>query len=70
MTPRSAQEWLALAPTVIGAVGLVTLGIFWMATGRVDQFLITTFGGLLGIGQGAQALAALKAPPREKGEEQ
>lgn len=61
MTPRSVQEWLALAPTVIGALGLVGLAIFWMATNRVEPLLITTFGTLLGGGQVAQAYVALKS---------
>jgi hypothetical protein len=68
MTPRSAQEWLALLPSVIGALGLVSLLIFWMVTSRVDPLLVTTFGGLLGAGQAAQALAALKTPPPPPGD--
>lgn len=60
MNPKSLSEWLALLPTVIGALGLVGLAVFWMATSRVEPLLVTTFGGLLAAGQGAQALATLK----------
>lgn len=66
MTPRSAAEWLALAPTALAVLALIGLTIFWMITGQVNALLVGTFGSLLGAGYGAQALAALKAPPPER----
>lgn len=66
VTPRNAAEWGAVLPVWLGAVGLVFCAVFWAATGRVEPSLLLAFGGSVTVGQGAQALAALRsaqAPP-------
>jgi hypothetical protein len=68
VTPRSVGEWLAIAPTAVAILVLISLTIFWMITGQVNALLVGTFGSLLGAGYGAQALAALKAPPEKREE--
>lgn len=69
MTPRSAQEWLALAPTAVALIALVALTIFYMATGEANAILFGTFGSLLGAGFGTQALAAARTPPPRPADE-
>jgi hypothetical protein len=70
VTPRSAGEWLALAPTAVALIALIALTIFWMFTGQQSPILFGTFGSLLGAGFGAQALAAAKTPPPAPGDDE
>lgn len=69
MTPRTAREWLALAPQAVGLFGLIFCLVFWAVTflatghGAAEPLFVTSFGGLLAAGQGAQAIAELKQPP-------
>lgn len=64
ITPRSASEWAAVLPRYLGMLGVVVSAGFWMATGRLEPVLFTGFLGLIGVGHGFEALAALKqAPP-------
>ncbi len=69
MTPRSAGEWLALAPTAVALLVLVALTIFYMLTGEANAILFGTFGSLLGAGFGTQALAAARAPGPQPGDD-
>lgn len=64
VTPRSAAEWGAVLPVWLGAVGLVFCAVFWAVTGRVEPSLLMAFGGSVTVGQGAQALAALRSVQR------
>lgn len=69
LTPQTAAEWLVLAPQLIGIFGLLVMLAVYVSTlavtgrGVTEAALLTTFGGLLAVGQGAQALAALRTPP-------
>jgi hypothetical protein len=63
LSPNSASEWAAALPTWFGMMGLIACFVVWLATGRVEPLFVTTFGGLLGVGQAANALTALKEPP-------
>lgn len=52
----------ALPPTVlqaVGLVGLVSLGVFWAVTNRLNPTLLATMGGLVGLGQYGGAIRAL-----------
>jgi hypothetical protein len=69
MTPRSAAEWLALAPTAVALLVLVALTVFYMFTGEANAIVFGTFGSLLGAGFGAQALAAARTQPPEPGDD-
>jgi hypothetical protein len=44
-------------------LGLVACFIVWTLTGRVEPLFVTAFGGLLAVGQGADALHQLARPP-------
>lgn len=65
MRPHTAQEWGAALPQWLGMVGLIFCAAFWAVTGRIEPLLLSAFGGLIAVGQGAGALTALKAmtPP-------
>lgn len=43
--------------------GVVASFIFWMLTDRLEPVLFTGFIGLIGVGQGIEAYAALKTAP-------
>lgn len=62
LSPRSAGEWGAVVPQWLGIVGLIFCVVFWAITDRVEPLLVTTFGGILTVGLGAEALAALRGP--------
>lgn len=61
VNPRSAAEWGAVLPVWLGAIGLVFCAVFWAFTGRVEPSLLMAFGGSVTVGQGAQALTALRS---------
>jgi hypothetical protein len=65
LTPSSASEWAAALPTWFGMMGLIACFVVWVATSDhiVEPIFVTTFGGLLGVGQAANALVVLKRPP-------
>lgn len=60
MSPRTLEEWTAALGRLLGIVGLVFCAVVWLLTDRVEPLLVTTFGSLLAIGQGAQAIATLR----------
>lgn len=60
MSPRTLEEWTAALGRLLGIVGLVFCAVVWLITDRVEPLLVTTFGSLLAIGQGAQAIATLR----------
>lgn len=62
-TPRTAQQWASVLPRYIGMLGLIACAIFWAITDRLEPFLFTGFMGMVGIGQGVEALLAFKPPP-------
>lgn len=64
ITPTSASEWAAALPRWLGMLGLVACFLVWVLTGRVEPLFVTAFGGLLAVGQGADALGTLRDPPR------
>jgi succinate dehydrogenase hydrophobic anchor subunit len=69
VTPRGVGEWLAILPTAVALLALVSLTIFYMFTGEANAILFGTFGSLLGAGFGTQALAAARTQPPEPGDE-
>lgn len=74
VTPKSAGEWGAVVPQWLGIFGLVVQFLIWFATylatgkGVVEPAFLTAFGGLIVVGQGAEALASLRAPRDGRGE--
>lgn len=63
MTPRSASEWAAVLPRYLGMAGVIFCAIVWLLADRLEPALLASFGGLIAVGQGAEALAALKSAP-------
>lgn len=63
LTPKSASEWASALPRWLGMLGLIACFAVWIATGRVEPLFVTAFGGLLTVGQGADALTELREPP-------
>ena len=63
MTPRSAAEWAGVLPRYLGMLGLVFCAVVWLLADRIEPALLAAFGGLLAVGQGAEAVAALRSPP-------
>jgi hypothetical protein len=43
--------------------GLLVQLVFWMATGQVEPFLLSAFGGLIFVGQAGEAVVALRREP-------
>lgn len=70
LTPRSAADWGAVMPQWVGMIGLAAQLAFYVVTyfisgqGQANAALLTAFGGLIVGGQGIEALAALRSPPR------
>lgn len=70
LTPNSASEWAAALPTWFGMMGLIACFVVWVVTKQhiVEPIFVTTFGGLLGIGQAANVAVVLKRPPEPPGD--
>ena len=62
---RTAAEWGAVLPQWLGMLALLLQLVFWMATGKVEPFLLTAFGGLIFVGQAGEAVVALRKLPSE-----
>ncbi len=60
---RTAAEWGAVLPQWVGMAGLLLQLAFWMATGKVEPFLLSAFGGLIFVGQAGEAVVALRRGP-------
>jgi hypothetical protein len=45
-------------------LGLIACFAVWVLSGRVEPLFVTTFGGLLGVGQAASAMITLREPAR------
>jgi hypothetical protein len=58
--PTTAREWGAVVPQWVGIVGMVFLITFWAATGMLSAVLVSACLALIGVGQGAEAIALLK----------
>jgi hypothetical protein len=56
-------DWSSDGPKFLGAALIVAAFVFWMITNRVEPLFVTTGGGLVAIGQGAQALEELRKMP-------
>lgn len=66
-----------MLPQYLGMFGLLVMLAFWIGTaliegqGQTEPALLTAFGGLIAVGQGAEVLAALRSPresrPPEEG---
>ena len=64
LTPRTVGEWGSVAPQWLGILGLLACFVVWVATHQVEPAFLTAFGGLIVVGQGAEAMAAMRqAPP-------
>lgn len=57
--PRTAREWGAVLPQWVGMAGLIGAATFWAVTGRVSGLIVGAFVGLIGVGTGAEAMAAI-----------
>lgn len=61
---RLADIWAPILTRYLGMVGVVFCATWWAATGRLEPVLLAAFGGLIGIGQGADAIRSMReAPP-------
>lgn len=60
---RRTVDWSSDGPKLFGGLLVVAAFITWLFTGRVEPLFVTTGGGLVAVGQGAQALAELKKLP-------
>jgi hypothetical protein len=60
---RRRIDWSSDGPKFLGAALIVAAFVFWMLTNRVEPLFVTTGGGLVAIGQGAQALGELRRMP-------
>lgn len=63
MTPQSLGEWLAVLPRLVGLIGLIAMAVFWCFTQRTEPTILAAFGSLVAVGQGTEALRALRNPP-------
>jgi hypothetical protein len=65
MTPKSLSEWSTAGLRLFGMIGLVACFVVWVVTPDhiVEPLFVTVFGGLLAVGQGADALGELRRPP-------
>lgn len=70
LTPRTAQEWAAVAPQFVGIFGLLLQLVLWGVTATIngghgifEPAMLTAFGGLIVVGQGAEAVVASRRPP-------
>lgn len=52
-----------MLPQYLGMFGLLFLLAWWALMGTTEPALLTTFGGLIAVGQGAEILTALRSPP-------
>jgi hypothetical protein len=70
-SPASRRDaflaWFPVASKYLGLVGLVFCATVWALTDRIEPTLLATFGTLLGLSQGTEALRTLRAPPAELG---
>jgi hypothetical protein len=65
ITPKTAQQWGAVAPQFLGIVGLIFCAVVWLASNRIEPLLLSAFGGLIFVGQAGEAVVQLKtAPPQ------
>lgn len=64
----SVDEWVSTIARIVGLIGLITFGLVWGFTGRIEPVLVMMSGGLYGIGQFGAAIGELRRPP-EKGAE-
>lgn len=60
---RLADTWAPILTRYLGMVGIVFCAVVWALTGRLEPVLLAAFGGLIGIGQGADAIRSMKDPP-------
>lgn len=63
LSPRTAQEWGAVAPQWLGVFGLIACFVVWLVNRQVEPAFLTAFGGLIVVGQGAEAITAMRTPP-------
>jgi 4-amino-4-deoxy-L-arabinose transferase-like glycosyltransferase len=56
------QQWGAVLPQWLGMVGLVFCAVYWAVTPEhiISGLLVSAFIGLIGVGQGAEALSSIK----------
>ena len=57
---KEVREWI---PIGLGVVGILFVTGFWALTGRIEPSLVTLFGSLVGITEGANALRDLASRP-------
>lgn len=61
---RLADTWAPILTRYLGMAGVIFCAVVWATTGRLEPVLLAAFGGLIGIGQGADAIRSMKdAPP-------
>lgn len=60
---RSADIWAPILARYLGMAGVMFCAVVWTLTGRLEPVLLAAFGGLIGIGQGADAIRSMKDTP-------
>jgi hypothetical protein len=60
---RSADVWAPILTRYLGMTGVIFCALVWVAANRLEPVLLASFGGLIGISQGADALRLMREPP-------
>lgn len=60
---RAADLWAPILTKYLGMAGVVFCASVWLAANRLEPVLLAAFGGLIGIGQGADAIRSMRESP-------
>ena len=55
-------SWFPVVSKYLGVAGLVFCAVVWLLTDRLEPTLLGTFGTLLGLSQGTDALRTFREP--------
>lgn len=59
-------SWFPLFVKYGGLVGVIFMAVFWAITHRLEPTLLTFFGGMMGLGEGLEALKELLSSPQHR----
>lgn len=63
MDRRSLLEWFPVINRYGGILGVVFVAVVWLVTNRFEPGLLAFFGGMIGLGEGVDALKDLSRRP-------
>lgn len=55
----TAMSWFPVAMRYGGLFGVVFVAFVWLVTNRIEPSLLALFGGMMGVGEGVDALKEL-----------